>query len=35
MKFLSHVISRGGVAMDPLRIEAMLNLERLKNAYEA
>lgn len=34
MKFLGHVISRGGVVVDPSKAEVMVNWERPKNAYE-
>lgn len=32
VKFLGHVISRGGVAVNPSKVEAVINWEGLKNA---
>ncbi|XP_050896736.1 uncharacterized mitochondrial protein AtMg00860-like [Lathyrus oleraceus] len=32
--FLGHVISQGGVSMDPSKVEAVINWERPKNASE-
>ncbi|XP_058741647.1 uncharacterized protein LOC131614034 [Vicia villosa] len=34
VKFLGHVISGGGVAVDPSKVEAVINWERSKNATE-
>ncbi|XP_058725857.1 uncharacterized mitochondrial protein AtMg00860-like [Vicia villosa] len=34
VKFLGHVISGGGVAVDPSKVEAVINWERPKNATE-
>lgn len=34
MKFLGHVISQGGVSVDPSKVEAAINWERPKNAFE-
>ncbi|XP_058775364.1 uncharacterized protein LOC131649629 [Vicia villosa] len=34
VKFLGHVISGGGVAVDPSKVEAVVNWERPKNATE-
>ncbi|XP_058783906.1 uncharacterized protein LOC131658653 [Vicia villosa] len=34
VKFLGHVISGGGVAVDPSKVEAVINWERPKNASE-
>ena len=34
VKFLGHVISRGGVAVDPSKVEAVINWERPRNASE-
>ncbi|CAJ2673837.1 unnamed protein product [Trifolium pratense] len=34
VKFLGHVISQGGVAVDPSEVEAVLNWERSKNISE-
>lgn len=34
VKFLGHVISLGGVVVDPYKVEAVINWERLKNASE-
>lgn len=34
VKFLGHVISQGEVVVDPSKIEAVVNWERPKNAYE-
>ncbi|XP_058726049.1 uncharacterized mitochondrial protein AtMg00860-like [Vicia villosa] len=34
VKFLGHVISQGGVAMDPSKVEALVNWERPKNVSE-
>lgn len=34
VKFFGHVISQGGVAVDPSNVEAMIKLERHKNASE-
>ncbi|XP_050899987.1 uncharacterized mitochondrial protein AtMg00860-like [Lathyrus oleraceus] len=34
VKFLGHVISQGGVAMDPSKVEDVINWERPKNASE-
>lgn len=31
-KFLGHVISQGGVAVDPSKVEVVINWEPLKNA---
>lgn len=32
VKFLSHAISRGGVAVNPSKAEVVINWEGLKNA---
>jgi hypothetical protein len=34
VKFMGHVISQGGVAVDPSKIEAVLNWERPRNVSE-
>lgn len=34
VSFLGHVISGGGVAINPLKIEAIVNWKRPKNAFE-
>ncbi|XP_050919253.1 uncharacterized protein LOC127136776 [Lathyrus oleraceus] len=34
VKFLGHVISQGGVSVDPSKIEAVINWERLENVSE-
>lgn len=34
VKFLGHVISHGGGAVDPSKVEAVINWERLKNTSE-
>ena len=34
VKFLGHVVSKGGVSVDPSKIEAVLNWERPKNVFE-
>ncbi|XP_058741757.1 uncharacterized protein LOC131614147 [Vicia villosa] len=34
VKFLGHVVSGGGVAVDPSKVEAVINWERPKNATE-
>jgi hypothetical protein len=34
VKFLGHVISQGGIAVDPSKVEAVLNWERPKSVTE-
>ena len=34
VRFLGHVISQGGVSVDPSKVEAVINWERPKNAFE-
>lgn len=34
VSFLGHAISGGGVAVNPLKIEAVVNWKRPKNAFE-
>ena len=34
VRFLGHVISQGGVSVDPSKVEAVINWERPKNASE-
>src|SRR4030065_2306301 len=34
MSFLGHVISRGGIAVDPAKVEAVLNWETPKSVFE-
>ena len=34
MKFLGHVVSQEGIAVDPSKIEAMMNEERLTLVIE-
>ena len=34
VKFLGHVISHGGISVDPAKIEAVLEWERLRNVTE-
>ena len=34
VRFLGHVISQGGVAVDPSKVEAVINWERPKNTLE-
>ena len=34
MNFLGHVVSISGVAVDSLKIEAVMNWERLKTVFE-
>ena len=32
--FLKHVVSRNGIFLDPKKVEAIVNCERLKNVSE-
>ena len=34
VKFLGHVVSASGVSMDPEKVEAVMNRERLKLVFE-
>ena len=34
VKFLSHVVSQGGIAVDPFKVEVVLNWDRPRNVME-
>ena len=34
VKFLGHVVSSEGISVDPEKVEAIMNWQRLKNVFE-